>query len=92
MHTPFTPKSALLFCLPPSLFPEYMCVFGSHIFSSIAAKEVINNKRSGDLMSRPVYIEHLRHPLTLMMDPNAFHIEIYRKTQTLSLGVNGPLI
>ena len=42
---------------------------------------------------RPVYTERLRlpHPLTLMMDANAFYIEIYRKTQTFSLGINRPL-
>ena len=38
---------------------------------------------------RSVYTERLRHPLTLMMDVNAFYIEINRKTQTLSLGENG---
>ena len=42
---------------------------------------------------KPVYTEHLRmrHSLTPMMDANSFYIEMYRKTQTLSLGVNGPL-
>ena len=39
---------------------------------------------------RPVYTERLRHPLTSMMDENAFYIILYRKTQTLSL--NRPLI
>ena len=33
----------------------------------------------------------LHHPLALMMDINAFYIEIYIKMQTLSLGVNGSL-
>ena len=44
-------------------------------------------------MLRPVYTERLllRHPLTLMMDTNASYIEINRKTQTLSVGVIGPL-
>ena len=31
----------------------------------------------------------MHRPLTLMMDANAFYIEIYRKTKTQSLGVNG---
>ena len=39
---------------------------------------------------RPVYIKRLRHPLKLMMDVNAFYIEMYKITQALSLGVNGP--
>ena len=49
----------------------------------------------GEIQSglRPVYTEHLRlrHPLTLMVDANAFFIEIYRKMQTLSPDVNGSL-
>ena len=38
-------------------------------------------------MFRPVYTEHLhlRHALTPMMDENALYIELYRKTQTLSV-------
>ena len=44
-------------------------------------------------MLRPIYTEGfgLRLPLTPMMDANTFYIEIYRKTQTHLLGVDGPL-
>ena len=42
---------------------------------------------------RPIYTEHLclRLPLTPMMDENAFYIELYRKTQTQTVGVNRPV-
>ena len=38
---------------------------------------------------RPIYTDPLRHPLTQMMDANAFYIGMYRTTQTLSLDGTG---
>ena len=50
-------------------------------------------KHANGQVLRPVHTKRLRlrHPLTPMVDKNAFYIELHRKTQTQTLGVNRPL-